>query len=77
MYLVISSRMTSFFSWMGVFLETLSQCSYPRLTIDLGTAVKIEMSSTLELLFKCYFKLWSVFWNLQLEQSVLIHQQKH
>ena len=35
------------------------------------------MFPTLELLFKYYLKLWSVFCNLQVEQFILIHQQKH
>ena len=69
--------MPFFFPCMGVFLEVLSQCSYLRLAVGLGTVVKLEMLPTLELLFKYYFKLWGVFWNLQLEQFVLIHQQKH
>ena len=60
---------------MAVCLEALSQSSYLRVAKGLGTAVKIEMFPTLELLIKCYFKLWSVFWNLQMEQFVLIHQQ--
>ena len=59
-----------FFSCMDVFLEALSQCSYLRLAIGLGTAVILEMYPTLELLFKYYFKLWSAFWNLQVKQFV-------
>ena len=51
--------------------------SYLRQAIGPGTVVKIEMFPTLELLFKYYFKLWSALWNLQVEQFILVHQQKH
>ena len=60
---------------MDIFLEALSQCSYLRLAIGLDAAVKLEMLPTLELLFKYCIKLCSVFWNSQVKQFVLIHQQ--
>ena len=65
--------MKSFFPAWTFFRGT---CSYLHVVIGLGTVVKLEMLPTLELSFKYYFKLWSVFWNLQVEQFILIHQQK-
>ena len=66
--------MTSFFPALMFFRGT---CSYLRLAIGLSAVVKHEMLPTLELFFKYYFKLWSFFWNLQVEQFILIHQQKY
>ena len=66
--------MTSFFPAWTFFRGS---CSYLRLAVDLGTVAKLEMFPTIELLFKYYFKLWSVFWKLQVEQTILTHQQKH
>ena len=62
---------------MDVILEAPPQCSYFHLAIGLGTVGKLEMFPTLELLFKYYFKLWSVFWNLQVKLFVLISTNKN
>ena len=62
---------------MEDFSEGHLQCNYLHLKIGLGPVVKFEMFPTLELLLEYYFKLYSVFPNLQVELFVLIHQQKH
>ena len=66
--------MTSFFPAWTFFRGS---CSYIRLAIGLVTVAKLEKFPTVELLFKYYFKLWSVFWKLQVEQIILTHQEKH